>query len=228
MPKRKTPHVRNEYYHIYNRGTDKRLIITDKRDLARLIETIHYCNNTKPMGSLKTAKSCPNIRASQDQEPLVDFVAFCVNTNHFHFLLKQKSENGIQLFMQRLGTGYTNYFNKRHNRSGGLFQGRFKSKHINSNEYLIRASVYVNLNYKLHNLNLEHDPIATSMHQYSQTQPTPQIRCDTEIVLAQFTTPHQYHMYAENIIRATIEHRKKLKQIKSEAGLRSPASEFKP
>jgi len=51
--------------------------------------------------------------------------------------------------MQRLGMGYAKYFNNRRKRSGTLFQGKFKARHIDSNEYLLHVSSYVNLNYKL-------------------------------------------------------------------------------
>ena len=74
---------------------------------------------------------------------LVEIVAYCLNPNHYHLIVKQISEKGIERFMQKIGTGYTNYFNKRYERSGALFQGKFKSIHIDSNEYLLHLSVYV-------------------------------------------------------------------------------------
>lgn len=81
---------------------------------------------------------------------LVQIVAYCLNPNHFHMILKQVSDNGISEFMKRLGGGYTWHFNKKHNRSGALFQGRFKSIHIDTNEYLLHLSAYVNKNDFIH------------------------------------------------------------------------------
>ena len=52
--------------------------------------------------------------------------------------------------MQRLGTGYTKYFNNKEEKSGGLFEGKFQAVHIDSNEYLLHVSVYVNLNDRVH------------------------------------------------------------------------------
>jgi len=66
--------------------------------------------------------------------------------NHFHLLLNQKREGGIVKFMQKLGTGYTMYFNTKNKRDGVLFQGAFKSIPIESDEYLIYLSSYIHLN----------------------------------------------------------------------------------
>jgi len=77
-------------------------------------------------------------------DKLVDVVCYCLNSNHYHMILKQKSNDGIKKFMHKLGTSYTMYFNKKLKRSGSLFQGKFKSIHIDSNEYLLYLSAYVN------------------------------------------------------------------------------------
>jgi putative transposase len=66
--------------------------------------------------------------------------------NHFHMLVRQKEENGITNFMRKLGTGYTNYFNKKYERNGALFQGRFKSVHIENESHLMYLPIYIHLN----------------------------------------------------------------------------------
>jgi len=73
-----------------------------------------------------------------------------LNQNHYHFILEPLVDDGIQKFMHKLSTGYTNYFNEKYKRNGSLFQGKYKAVHINSDEYLLHLSVYVNLNYKVH------------------------------------------------------------------------------
>lgn len=67
-------------------------------------------------------------------------------SNHFHLLVHERIENGISLFMQKLSTAYTMYFNKRYERSGALFQGRFKAKHLDSDNYLKYIFAYIHLN----------------------------------------------------------------------------------
>lgn len=77
---------------------------------------------------------------------LVDIGAYCLMPNHFHLLLHEKTENGISLFMQKLTTAYTMYFNKKYDRSGGLFQGTYKAKHADSDIYLKYLFGYIHLN----------------------------------------------------------------------------------
>ena len=150
MSIRKVAFVENEFYHIYNRGVDKRTIFSDRNDLDRFFQSMQEFNTIEPIGSIfenSFKKDDGSIKF-----PLVKFVAYCLNPNHFHFVLTPIEERGIEKFMHRLGTGYTKYFNEKHSRNGALFQGVFKANHINSNEYLLHASVYVNLNYKVHKL----------------------------------------------------------------------------
>jgi putative transposase len=85
-------------------------------------------------------------------------VCYCLNPNHFHFILKQEIEGGISEFLKRLLGGYTNYFNLVHKRSGALFQGRFKSHLIDDDAYFLKIRPYVHLN------NLVHDIPKEKMH----------------------------------------------------------------
>jgi putative transposase len=66
--------------------------------------------------------------------------------NHFHLLLRQKKEKGISRFMQKVGTGYSMYFNKKHERVGGLFQGKFKAVHINEEAHFLHLPHYIHTN----------------------------------------------------------------------------------
>lgn len=59
-------------------------------------------------------------------------------------------DNGISLFMQKLATAYTMYFNTRNNRSGVLFQGKYKAKHIENELYYTYLQAYVSMNYLVH------------------------------------------------------------------------------
>ncbi len=66
--------------------------------------------------------------------------------NHFHILVKEKVEKGISLFMQKLLTGYSMYFNKRNNRTGSLFQGKSRAEHIKDDRHLRYLFSYIHLN----------------------------------------------------------------------------------
>jgi len=76
----------------------------------------------------------------------VDILTFVLMPNHYHLLLRQRVDGGISKFMQKLGTGYTMYFNEKHERSGALFQGRYKSVHIEDDRQLLYIPHYIHLN----------------------------------------------------------------------------------
>ncbi len=152
---RKQPIITGEYYHIYNRGVDKRDIFSDKKDLYRFIESITEFNKTEVVGSIR------NIRKNKTEskalsklsgEPLVAIVVYCFNPNHFHFVLRQLVDGGIAKFMQKLQGGYTYYFNVKNSRTGSLFQGTFKSQLMNNENYFNKILGYTNKNYQVHNI----------------------------------------------------------------------------
>src|SRR3990167_8836926 len=148
MSIRKTPFVNGEFYHIYNRGVDKRNIYSDPSDRTRFKKSMDEFNVLEPIGSIYE-KTFADKRfgglASKSKE-LVNFIAYCLNPNHFHFLLEQVADRGIEKLMHRIGNGYSKYFNHKYNRNGALFQGLYQLVHITSNEQLLHTSVYVNLN----------------------------------------------------------------------------------
>lgn len=152
---RKEPLITGEYYHIYNRGVDKRDIFSSQKDLERFKESIKQFNQVEGIGSLEMHHKSMRALDSHLQlktKPLVAIVAFCINPNHFHFLLKQLVDGGIAKFMQKTLGGYTYYFNKKNQRSGSLFQGTFKSKLIEQDDYLRKIFAYTNQNYLVHDI----------------------------------------------------------------------------
>jgi len=160
---RKDPLVTNQYYHVYNRGVDKRDIFMNKADLDRFALSVKEFNVVRPIGSIKERlielkESSGESSGVQHPQPLISIVCYCLNPNHFHFILKQEIEGGISEFLKRLLGGYTNYFNLVHKRSGALFQGRFKSHLIDDDAYFLKIRPYVHLN------NLVHDIPKEKMH----------------------------------------------------------------
>ena len=82
----------------------------------------------------------------QERVPLVKVLSFSLMPNHYHLLLKEITEDGISRLMHKVGTGYTLYFNVKNGRSGSLFQGTYKAKHIEDNRYLKYLFEYIHLN----------------------------------------------------------------------------------
>ncbi len=201
---RKTPFVENEYYHIYNRGVDKRVLFQDDFDFERFIESINKFNVVNPIGSIYALHF--KKREEVVETPLVEFVCYCIIPNHYHFLLRQVSENGISKFMKRLNGGYTNYFNDKYDRCGALFQGVFKSKHIDSNEYLLHLSSYINLNYKVHKLRNETPKfVKSSWDEYMSSS----IKgfCNKDMILGQFNSVIEYKKFAESSLKGILDRR---------------------
>jgi|SRR3989339_277613 len=142
------------FYHIYNRGVDKREVFLDKWDYVRFLESLRYFNQSQNIGSLYNFKKSADKKESDSFRGvgLLNLIAYCLNPNHFHLLVKQNTDNGISRFMQKLSTGYTNYFNEKYHRSGSLFQGKYKAKEVRSTYDLIKVSIYVNCNAEIHSI----------------------------------------------------------------------------
>lgn len=133
-----------EFYHAYNRGNNKSLVFLDDKDRQRFQKLLYLCNSTKPV-VFKTIQG-PSLDKIERGETLLDIGAYCLMPNHFHLLLKEKMENGISLFMRKLLTAYSMYFNKKYERTGPLFESRFKATHLNEDRYLKYIFSYIHLN----------------------------------------------------------------------------------
>ncbi len=217
---RKVAFVENEFYHVYNRGVDKRPIFVDQHDLQRLFQSLQEFNTLEPIGSI--FENSFNKKKKKADSPLIQFIAYCLNPNHFHFILTPVAEHGIEKFMQRLG-GYTKYFNERHSRSGSLFQGKFKANHIDSNEYLLHASVYVNLNYKVHKLKEKSNLFLSSWNEYMNNYSDS--ICSKDIILGQFKNRKDYVKFADSSLHSILERREMLSELENEnISLGSPTS----
>jgi len=149
MSIRPVPFLVGEYYHLYNRGNDKRIIFLDGYDFKRFMLLLYICNSTDPfhMSSFfNRGLASVEIFSVKRTDILVGIGAYCSMPNHFHILVHEKTEGGISVFMQKLSTAYSMYFNKRYGRSGSLFEGKFKAKHIDNEPYFNWVFSYIHLN----------------------------------------------------------------------------------
>ena len=156
---RKHPFVNGSYYHIYNRGVDKRDIFSDEKDIERFLLCMKLFSYKNPVGSVELFLRDQNqfvdvrrLQISEDNKRLVSLVEYCLNPNHFHFILKQEMEGGISEFMKRLQGGYTRFFNDKNKRTGVLLQGKFKSSYAERKNYFEMLFAYVMWNYKVHDI----------------------------------------------------------------------------
>ncbi len=194
---RKTEFANGEYYHIYNRGVEKREIFLDDFDYMRFLKSLDEFNRIDPIGSIfEQSFRDKNIELGHPVSKLVEIMAYCINPNHYHLILKQLEDKGIEKFMHKVGMGYSKYFNHKHKRSGVLFQGGFQSIYIDSNEYLLYLSAYVNKNNFIHGYN-SGDWKYSSLLEYLGKRN--EILCNKDIVLGQFNNNvKQYKEFLEN------------------------------
>lgn len=237
--------VNGEYYHVYNRGTDKRSIVMDDYDAGRFLKSMCEFNVINPIGSiyenffrqrqrqleiLQLGSRASKLKEKQlNEEGLVDIICFCLNPNHYHFVLRQVTNRGIEKFMHRLGTGHTKYFNNKHKRTGVLFQGKFKAIHIDSNEYLLHLSAYVNLNWRVHQLGSSASKLVRSswgeyVGEYTKENDGPEKSgknrkdfCEKEIILGQFRSVREYKKFALDSLSEIQERKGELKEIEFDA-----------
>jgi putative transposase len=209
---KRTQLAEGEYYHVFNRGVDKREIFGDLIDRQRFFQSMDEFNTIDPIGSIYENFFRDRKEQNKSKKKLVSFVSYCLNPNHYHFILKQISEKGIEKLMQRLGIGYTKYYNKKYERIGALFQGAFKSIHINSNAYLFHLSVYVNLNDKIHSLGNRISKSQSSWGEYVDYFAENTFCADKRVVLGNFKDGEEYRKFALEVL-PSIKERKEIKNL---------------
>lgn len=137
----------NEWYHCYTRSIDKQTVFRTPKDYERFLETLYLVNGTSSVRRGDLYKpSHTDFFELERGDPLVAVGAYCLMPNHFHLLLQEKTEKGISKFMQRLGTGFTKYFNTKYDHIGNVFIGPFRSKHVAEDRYLKHLVQYIHLN----------------------------------------------------------------------------------
>ncbi len=142
------------YYHIYNRGVEKRLIFQDAQDYSVFLSYLKEYLTPKDELELRQKLSDPNTSYKEKDKILkllrlnnfygeITLLAYCLMPNHFHFFVKQKSALSIDKFMQSLCTRYTMYFNRKYKRVGTLFQAVYKAVLVETEEQFIYLSKYI-------------------------------------------------------------------------------------
>ncbi len=159
MPAKNTEkqYVSDGYYHIYNRGVEKRIIFQDAQDYAVFLSYVKEYLEPKDEKALRRRLADPKVSSEEKSKILktlhlnnfsgsVQLLAYCLMPNHFHLLIKQKEETVISQFMNSLCTRYTMYFNRKYKRVGGLYQDIYKAVLVESDEQLLYLSRYIHRN----------------------------------------------------------------------------------
>lgn len=146
MGQRSVSFVPGEFYHIYNRGNSKQVIYKDEADYVRFQKLLFLSNTTESFKLEYLRRDRKSVYQIERAQPLVSKAAYCLMPNHYHILLTPHTEQGVSLFMKKLGTGYAMYFNNRYDRTGSLFEGKFRSRWVDTDEYMKYVYAYIHLN----------------------------------------------------------------------------------
>lgn len=198
MAIRTVPLVSGEYYHVFNRGVEKRDIFSQGWDYKRFVKTIYYYQFQGPKPSFsKLSKSAFNLFKPKLENKIADILCYCLMPNHFHFLVKQIKENGISEFIGQLSNSYTKYFNTKYERVGSLLQGPFKAVRIETEEQLIHVSRYIHLNPVVAGLvkHLEEYPWSSYLEYINEP-----IICIVSEILNIFPSKKKYKKFVEDRI----------------------------
>ncbi len=142
------------YYHLYNRGVEKRITFMDEQDYGVFLSYLKEYFLPKDVKSLHERLADPTITSQERDKILkklrlnnfadeITLLAYCLMPNHFHLFIKQKSALSIDKFMQSLGTRYTMYFNRKYKRVGSLFQAVYKAALVTHEQHFIYLSKYI-------------------------------------------------------------------------------------
>jgi len=219
VPKRVLKPATGFVYHVYNRGVARQSTFRSRHEYNRAIELINYYRFANiPLRysyfSKLTIEDQRKILSTlkKSQNTLVDILSFALMPNHFHFLLKQTSDNGIEYFISRFTNSYTKYVNIQFNRVGPLFQGRYKSVHIEADAHLMHLSRYIHLNPYTDGIVKTLDDLFnypyTSLLEHVENNGRDFIQTDT--VLSLFKNKLSYKMF----IKKQADYQKKLGSIK--------------
>jgi len=150
--------IAGKIYHVLNRGVDKRPIFLEDKDYLRFIHDLYEFNDQNPINNgfyhFQTQSNVVGLRyiganTTTNRRPrkfLVEILAFCLMKNHYHLMVIPKTDRALALFMKRLNQGYTRYFNEKNERSGVLFQGKYKAVEVNREAHFIHLPYYIHCN----------------------------------------------------------------------------------
>ncbi|OGK16803.1 hypothetical protein A2774_05335 [Candidatus Roizmanbacteria bacterium RIFCSPHIGHO2_01_FULL_39_12c] len=153
MPGRLEKFVNNRIYHIFNKTINKRLIFDSDNYCSKFLDIARYYQSSQALVSYSNIKNYD----LDFQKKLfrrivikkyfnVEIFTFSLMPTHYHFLIRQKKDNGIPIFIADTLNSFTRYFNIKNEGLGPIFLPRFKSKRITTDEQAKHVSRYIHLN----------------------------------------------------------------------------------
>lgn len=199
-------YLENGFYHIYNRGVEKRIIFTDTQDynvfLKYLKEYLEPKNekelyqklSDESLGYKEKDKILKLLRLNNFSEE-IKLICYSLMPNHFHFLIQQTKINSMDRFLNSLMTRYTGYFNRKLKRVGGLFEGVYKAVLIESESQLLHLSRYIHRNQlELGIMGREFQRLYSSLPEYIGQRKTGWVK--PQLVVNYFSKKNPINSYA--------------------------------
>lgn len=219
MPGRTEPITTGEIYHVYNRGIDRRPTFTNKREYERAFLTLRFYRFVSPAPKLSHFLELSKIdkderlsRLEAEGQKLVEFFAYCLMPNHFHFLLKQVVDRGISIFLSNFQNSYTRYSNIGHKRTGPLLLDQFKAVRVETDEQFLHVHRYIHLNpFTSYVVKTVEDLVTypwVSLKEYWEKDHG--VICDTSPILSHYKNNREYRKFILN----QTEYQRKLEAIK--------------
>jgi putative transposase len=216
---RKIKFTVGNYYHIYNRGVDKRVVFNEKNDYLKFIKSLKELNNNstdaqrdyekrKIREDTKLSFGYPKL-SFLEMPKLVDIICYALLPNHYHLLLKQLVNEGIAVFMHKIGTSYTKNFNHKNKRTGSLFQGTFQAKPITTDEQLLYVSAYINGNAQIHEISRANRWLWSSLQDYMGGRGM--ININNKCILNDFKNGNDYIRYIKEVMETPQEIKENIK-----------------
>lgn len=210
---RRTPIVKESYYHIYNRGYGKQDVFLKESDYARFLLALLCFQAPLILPNLNRRLSFVQLPVLNKEgiyleevevreivlNRFIEVVSFALMPNHFHAIVRPVNNSGVSQHMQRVLNSYTKFFNKKYDRTGHLFQGPYQIVPIETNEQLLYLSAYIHRNPReLRGWDsLEHRYPWSSYQDYLGKNRWGEL-LKRDIILDQFSTTNEYHDLVKN------------------------------
>jgi len=139
-----------DIYHVLSRGVDKRKIFLDDQDRIRFIHDLYEFNDEEPVSNVfyrfqKNIDIASRYIKQKPRKLLVKIHVFNLLPNHYHLMLSSLRQGVHSLFMKKLNIGYSKYFNEKYERTGALFEGRFRRVLIKNQSHFIHLPYYIHV-----------------------------------------------------------------------------------
>ncbi len=198
-----------ETYHVFNKTGYDIPLFRSKRDYSIFLEATGYYLQLKPPIRFSIYRKSRNKYPIDLSKKPVSIICYCLMPNHFHFILRQESEEGIKKFIQRLCNSYSHYLNTKNETSGRLFNDNFKAVRIENDEQLVHLSRYIHLNPVTSYLveDPEKYPFSSYLIYLGKEN---QSFLEPKLVTSQFKTPSEY----KNFVLGQKDYQRELEKIK--------------